>query len=257
MIAVMTIVPLRAFHDNYIWLLTQDTHVVAVDPGDAAPVLAYLRQTHKQLSGILVTHRHDDHIGGVRELQAAFNVPVYAPQLDNPGFTYRRVGDGDTVDFPELEAAFTVLDVPGHTARHVAYYGGKSLFCGDTLFGCGCGRMFDGSCEQLHASLQKIAALPDETAIYCAHEYTLSNIRFARSIDPDNPALIARETQDSARIAAGQPTLPSTLGLEKATNPFLRCGSEAIRRAALQFSPDSGSSEAAIFCSIRQLKNLY
>ncbi len=238
-------------------MLTQDTHAVAVDPGDAAPVLTYLAQEHKQLGGILVTHRHDDHIGGIPELLAHSNVPVYAPYLGNPGFSYQQVGEGYLVDLPELETAFTVLDVPGHTARHVAYYGGKSLFCGDTLFGCGCGRVFDGSCEQLYASLQKLAALPDETAMYCAHEYTLANIRFARTVDPGNPALIAREAADGQRVAQGYPTLPSTLALEKATNPFLRCDSAAIREAALHFRPNSGDNAASVFCVIRELKNLY
>lgn len=248
---------MRAFRDNYIWLLTQGHYSVVVDPGDAAPVLDYLRQQALSLCGILITHHHHDHVGGVETLLANHRVPVYAPQHEDFSFPYQPVGEGDRVDLPELETALQVLDVPGHTARHVAYYGGNSLFCGDTLFGCGCGRIFDGSCRQLYHSLQRLAALPDATEVYCAHEYTLANLRFARMIDPDNAALRARESADSAISARGLPTLPSTLGLEKSTNPFLRCGSAAIRQTASAFNPDAAASEEAIFCAIRELKNRY
>ncbi|HEY3327354.1 MAG TPA: hydroxyacylglutathione hydrolase [Novimethylophilus sp.] len=253
----MKIVPVRAFRDNYIWLLTQGHYSVVVDPGDAAPVLAHLQRHALSLCGILITHHHADHIGGVGMLLANYRVPVYAPHHENFSFPYQAVGEGDIVDLSELETALQVLDVPGHTARHVAYYGGNSLFCGDTLFGCGCGRIFDGSCRQLYRSLQKLATLPDQTGIYCAHEYTLANLRFARMIDPDNAALKARESADSARIAQGLPTLPSTLGLEKSTNPFLRCGSAAIRQAARTFDPNAAGNEEAAFCAIRKLKNSY
>lgn len=257
MIAGMKIVPVRAFRDNYIWLLVQGRHAAVVDPGDAAPVLAHLRQHHLSICGILITHHHSDHIGGVEALLGHQNVPVYAPHNESFSFPHQAVGEGDKILFPELETTLDVLDVPGHTALHVAYYGGNSLFCGDTLFGCGCGRIFDGSCEQLFRSLKRLAALPEKTKIYCAHEYTLANLCFARMIDPENPALMAREHTDSALIAQGLPTLPSTLALEKATNPFLRCNTQAIQRAALQINPHAADSEETTFCAIRELKNRY
>lgn len=220
-----------------------------VDPGDAAPVLAYLRQHGLTLSAILITHHHSDHIGGVNALLCEFNCPVYAPHNPVFDFPYQTVTEVDEIRL--LATQFKVLDVPGHTAIHIAYYGGNSLFCGDTLFGCGCGRIFDGSAEQLHASLQKIALLPDNTLIYCAHEYTLNNIRFALSVDPDNTALQARQQADQTLRNRGLPTLPSTLQLEKATNPFLRCNTTALQKAA------DNRDELTVFCTLRELKNKY
>jgi hydroxyacylglutathione hydrolase len=255
--SVMKIVPVRAFRDNYIWMLVHDRRAVAVDPGDAEPVLAYLRHHELSLCGILITHHHDDHIGGVEQLLSHADIPVYAPRNETFGFPHQPVGEGDRVNLPELETSLDVLDVPGHTNGHVAYYGGNSLFCGDTLFGCGCGRVFEGSCEQLHRSLQKLANLPDETSIYCAHEYTLANLRFALTIDPGNGALVERERNDSILATRGFPTLPSTMALEKMTNPFLRCDSATIQHAACQFNLHAVNSPEATFCAIRKMKNLY
>lgn len=251
----MNIVPVRAFRDNYIWLLIHDGHAAAVDPGDAAPVLAHLQQHDLTLCGILVTHHHDDHIGGVETLLKLRDIPVYAPRNEHFSFTHQPVIEGDNINLPELKTSLDVLDVPGHTGGHVAYYGGNSLFCGDTLFGCGCGRVFDSNCQQLHLSLQKLSRLPDETMIYCAHEYTLENLRFARMIDPENPHLIERDRADSLLIAQDLPTLPSTLALEKATNPFLRCHTASIQFAARRVSPDLPRNEETTFCTIRTLKN--
>lgn len=253
----MNIVPVCAFRDNYIWLLVQGEYATAVDPGDAAPVLSYLQQHGLKLHTILITHHHNDHIDGVNNLLQAMNVPVYAPRNEFFSFPHQAVGEGDQIKLAEPGTSLSVLDVPGHTAGHVAYYGGNSLFCGDTLFGCGCGRIFEGSPSQLHLSLQKLAALPDSTNIYPAHEYTLNNIRFARMIDPENPDLIAREIADQAMIAKGQPTLPSTLFVEKRTNPFLRCHTESIRHAACKTNPDAANSEEIAFTAIRDLKNHY
>lgn len=257
MIAGMKIVPVRAFQDNYIWLLAHGRHAVVVDPGDAEPVLAHLQQNGLLLCGILITHHHHDHIGGVATLLNHRNVPVYAPRNETFSFPYQPVGEGDKIILPELEITLEVLDVPGHTAIHVAYYGVNSLFCGDTLFGCGCGRIFDGSCQQLYHSLQKLAALPEQTMVYCAHEYTLENLLFARMIDPDNPALVARTHADRALVEQGLPTLPSTLALEKATNPFLRCDNAAIQFAARQINSHTADSAEITFCAIRELKNRY
>jgi hydroxyacylglutathione hydrolase len=257
MIADMEIVPVRAFSDNYIWLLSQGHYSVVVDPGDAAPVLDRLSQEGLSLSAILITHRHHDHVGGVARLLAEYRVPVYAPRGENLDFPFIAVGEGDRVEIPQLGCGFDVLDVPGHTARHAAYYGGNSLFCGDTLFGCGCGRVFDGSCSALYHSLQKLAALPDATQVYCAHEYTLSNLRFARFLEPENRTLETRESVERAKIERGEPTLPSTIALEKATNPFLRCGDLPLRLAALRSDPAKADSEEAVFCVLRELKNRF
>ncbi len=253
----MKIVPVRAFRDNYIWLLTHGRHAAVVDPGDAAPVLDILQRESLTLCAILITHRHDDHIGGVPALLNFAEVPVYAPRNEFFSFPHHPVGEGDRISLDAMETALDVLDVPGHTAGHVAYYGGNHLFCGDTLFGCGCGRIFDGSDRQLFHSLQKLAALPDDTQVYPAHEYTLNNIRFARMLDPDNAALIERETSDKAKIAQGHPTLPSLLALEKHTNPFLRCHTPSIRLAAAKINPSAANSDEMAFCAIRELKNHY
>jgi len=208
------------------------------------------------LTAILVTHRHADHIGGVEQLLKHRQVPVYAPKNDQLDFPYLGVTEGDHVALPELDVDLTVIDVPGHMAKHVAYYGGNSLFCGDTLFGCGCGRVFDGTCDQLFESLLKLAALPSETEVYCAHEYTLANIEFALAIDPENQALSERKRVDKARMNAGIPTLPSTIGIEKTTNPFLRCNTSAIKQAAFNYD-NSALDARAVFCAIRTIKNTY
>jgi hydroxyacylglutathione hydrolase len=260
MLGIMTnslIVPVRAFRDNYLWLIIKDQSAAVVDPGDAEPVLAYLRQHRLSLASILITHHHHDHIGGVVELLNQYDVPVYSPPGQMLDFPYLPVADGDRIHLAALSLSLTVIGVPGHTANHVAYYGGNSLFCGDTLFGCGCGRIFDGSCEALHASLAKLAQLPDATRVYCAHEYTLDNINFALSLDPGNAALRARQVADQERIAQGLPTIPSTIALEKATNPFLRCHTSPIQAAAKQAFPNLEESETSIFCAVRQLKNNY
>jgi len=238
-------------------MLTHGACAAAVDPGDATPVLAYLQQHRLTLCGILVTHHHDDHIGGIESILRHCDAPVFAPRGEHFSFAHRPVAEGDTINLAELETALDVLDIPGHTGGHVAYYGGNSLFCGDTLFGCGCGRVFDSDCRQLHRSLQKLARLPDETEIYCAHEYTLANLRFARLVDPDNPLLLERERRDAARAAQGLPTLPSTLGLEKATNPFLRCHTPAIQFAAGLSHTQAPNAEETAFFLLREFKNNY
>lgn len=251
------VVPIPAFEDNYIWLLKQGRHAVVVDPGEADPVLDYLAQQQLTLSAILCTHHHGDHVGGNRELLAAHAVPVYGPAHEKiPGRT-QAVRQGDRVALPELDVTFDVLDVPGHTAGHVAYYGAGSLFCGDTLFACGCGRLFEGTPLQMADSLARIAALPRDTRIYCAHEYTLANIRFARVVDPNNRELVQREARDRASREKHRPTLPSTLDLELRTNPFLRCNEPAIREAAAQRAGHPLADNVAVFAEIRSWKNTF
>ena len=252
---MFTVLPIPAFEDNYIWLLHNGRHAAVVDPGEAAPVLAALEQCGLQLSAILVTHRHGDHVGGITELLQHFSVPVYGPAREHiPGLTH-PVTDGDIIELPGLAVPLKVIDVPGHTAGHVAYYGGNSLFCGDTLFACGCGRLFEGTPQQMHASLQKLALLPDDTLAYCAHEYTLSSIRFAKTVEPGNQALLERETRDKATVAAGRPTVPSTMALEKQTNPFLRCNVPEIVQSVSRHAAKNLSNPVDVFAALRQWKD--
>lgn len=254
---MFTVLPIRAFEDNYIWLLHNGQHAVAVDPGEASPVLAALEQHGLQLGAILVTHRHGDHVEGIPELLARFPIPVVGPSHEPvPGLTH-PVGEGDLVELPDLAVSLKVLDVPGHTAGHVAYYGGNSLFCGDTLFACGCGRIFEGTPPQMYASLQKLARLPESTAVYCAHEYTLSSIRFAKTVELDNQALLEREERDKAAVAAGRPTLPSTIALEKLTNPFLRCEEPKVMQSVRRYSGKALLTPVEVFAALRQWKDKF
>jgi len=254
----LDITPIPAFEDNYIWLLRNPGGAAAavVDPGDEDPVLEALARWGLELSAILITHRHGDHTGGIAGLKAASpHVPVLGPAGEPiPGLT-RRLGEGDQVEIPGIEARFRVLDVPGHTRGHIAYWGAGVLFCGDTLFAAGCGRVFDGTAEQLAASLARIARLPPDTLVYCAHEYTLANLGFARWVEPDNPALAERTRAAEALRAAGRPTVPSRLALELATNPFLRVGIPEVRRAAETYAGRPLRDDADSFAVVRGWKD--
>jgi hydroxyacylglutathione hydrolase len=250
---MLEILPVPAFRDNYIWLLHDGKHAAVVDPGEAAPVARVLQDRALTLDTILVTHHHDDHIGGVADLSKSWPATVYAPKNTSYAFPHIMVEDGAVVALPTLNTQFTVLEVPGHTLDHVAYYGANCLFCGDTLFGGGCGRLFEGTPRQMFSSLQRLAGLPPSTRVYCAHEYTEHNLRFAHSLEPDNPKLKAR-LQSAAEIRRrGLPTLPSTIALELETNPFLRCSSNTIRQAISIHTHDP----VQIFATIRQMRNNY
>lgn len=255
---MLTITPVPAFADNYIWFIRRDNkrQVVMVDPGEAEPVLAALAREGLEPAAILITHRHGDHVGGIRGiLQEYPALPVYGPANETiPHITSRLVG-GDRVEVEALDMEFEVIDVPGHTAGHIAYYGEGALFCGDTLFTCGCGRVFDGTVEQLYASLQRLRQLPPRTRIYCAHEYTLENIGFAKWVEPDNAALIQRE-QDAMRTRdADRPTVPSELALELATNPFLRTDDTAVIRMAEQHAGRTMRDSEDTFITLRRWKD--
>jgi hydroxyacylglutathione hydrolase len=248
-----TVVPVPAFDDNYLWILRQGKFAVVVDPGDAAPVRAYLSREGLTLTAILITHHHPDHIGGLAEL--AENLPVYGPRDERiPGVT-RQVSQGDKVTLPQFDAILDVIEVPGHTRSHIAYYGASSLFCGDTLFACGCGRLFEGTAQQMSASLAKFTALPDDTRVYCAHEYTLSNLRFARAVEPGNAALAAREARDIETRRQNRPTVPFTIGEEKASNPFLRCDQPEVIASATRHAGTPLGNPVEVFAAVREWKN--
>ena len=254
---MLEIVPLPAFQDNYIWTLRRGRQAAVVDPGEARPVKAYLAREGLALAAILATHHHPDHVGGIAELVEAAAVPVFGPRGEPIPALTSPVGQGDRVEIPALGASFSVLEIPGHTRAHVAYYGLGSLFCGDTLFACGCGRVFEGTAAQMLASLSKLAALPDETRVYCGHEYTLANIRFARAVDPDNALLAAREERAKRLRDAGRPTLPSTLGEERATNPFLRCAEPVVVESANKYLGARVADPVRVFAAIRDWKNRF
>lgn len=252
----MTLLPLPAFDDNYIWMLHDGHAALVVDPGDEKPVLEALQSMRLQLQAILVTHHHADHVGGVQALQKATGAVVYGPAGESISVLQHGMAQGDRVAL--LGTAFEILDVPGHTAGHIAWFapaaeGGPLLFCGDTLFSGGCGRLFEGTPAQMLASLDRLAALPDDTRVCCAHEYTLGNLRFARAVEPDNLALATYERDCKALRERGLPTLPSRIGLEKDINPFLRSRQASVQRAVREraTSPD----DVGLFAALRQWKN--
>jgi hydroxyacylglutathione hydrolase len=246
--------PLPAFKDNYIWALRLGRNVAVVDPGDAQPVRDYLSERGLTLSAILITHHHKDHCGGVLDLKTSFPVPVYGPRHEPVEGLTEPLGEGDTVTLPELGLRFGVLDIPGHTRAHIAFHGGGLLFCGDTLFTAGCGRLFEGTAAQMWASLSKLAALPESTRVFCGHEYTLANLAFACAVEPNNATLSARLARDEKLREEGKPTVPSTIGEEKATNPFLRAEHPQVIAAARRRGVQS-SDPVEVFAAIRQWKN--
>jgi hydroxyacylglutathione hydrolase len=251
---------LPAFTDNYLWLL-QDAasqRCAVVDPGDAAPVLAWL-QAHPgwQLSDILVTHHHFDHVGGIERLKTATGARVLGPADEKiPG---RDLGLSDSDSVEVLGLKFRVMAVPGHTLGHIAYYQAEQglLFCGDTLFAGGCGRLFEGTPQQMHESLERLAALPGATQVYCTHEYTLSNLRFAQAVEPDNPQIAARLAEVSRWREAGRISLPSNIALELASNPFLRTAEAAVIGAAERRDGRPHAESSAVFASLRAWKDQF
>lgn len=255
----MKLLPLPAFTDNYLWMLHDAGQALIVDPGDPEPVLQALHAQGLKLAGILVTHHHRDHTGGVAALREATGAPVFGPATEDIPEPLTRLRDGDQVEL--LGLRFTVFDVPGHTAGHIAYYcenvnGAPLLFCGDTLFSGGCGRLFEGTPAQMLASLDCLAALPDTTQVCCTHEYTLSNLKFAVAVEPGNAALLEYRAQCEALRAQDLPTLPSRMDLERAINPFLRVREAAVAQAAQAHDASTVPADpVSVLAALREWKN--
>lgn len=256
--AVVEVTPVAAFADNYIWLvhgLTDRARVAVVDPGDARPVLEALAARGLRLDAILITHHHADHVGGVDALVERTGAPVYGPAAETIPRRTASLAGGDYVKLDSLGLGFEVLDVPGHTAGHIAYYGHGSLFCGDTLFSGGCGRLFEGTPAQMLDSLDRLRALPPETRMYCAHEYTASNLRFALAVEPVNADLVSHADLVAQWRANGRPSLPTTLGLERRINPFLRTREATVRAAAERRAGRALADDVDAFAVVREWKN--
>lgn len=254
----LSIQPIRAFDDNYIWLLTREgcKDCVVVDPGDDDPVRAVLRERGLRLKAILITHKHGDHVGGVDGLKKDWpKAIVYGPKHEPIKSVERSLVSGDIVELKKLNLSFDVIDVPGHTEGHIAYYMPGVLFCGDTLFSCGCGRVFSGTYEQLSDSLLSLGELPANTLVYCAHEYTQDNIGFAKWVEPDNPDLHMREERVGELRAADLPSVPSYLGEEFLTNPFMRTDEPVVIEAAERWAGRRLNSQAEVFRALRTWKD--
>jgi len=257
---MLQVTPVKAFSDNYIWLAhcPQDpARVAVVDPGESKPVLSALAEHGLRLAAVMVTHHHPDHVGGIHGLLTQFRVPVYGPASEKIPARSVALAHQDRVQVPGTALAFEVLEVPGHTAGHIAYYGHGAVFCGDTLFVGGCGRLFEGSPAQMTHSLGLLAALPGDTAVYCAHEYTLSNLRFARAADAQNAELARFEDEARELRRQGRPTVPSTIAREKQINPFLRCRETAIKRSAEARVGHPLNDETEVFATVRAWKDAF
>ena len=259
---MIEILVLHAFNDNFIWVLRAGGCAAVVDPGDALPVLDYLERSGDGLCAILATHHHGDHVGGVEEILARFPVPVFGPGLEHiPGVSHPLAG-GECIELPQIGLELEVISVPGHTRGHIAYYGPSlgadgAVFCGDTLFGAGCGRLFEGTPAQMLESLSKLAALPAATLVYCAHEYTQGNLRFAMAVEPGSIAVQQRSESVAGLRAAGRATIPTTIQVELETNPFLRCDEPAVRAAAAGRLGRVPADAVETFTAIREWKNRF
>lgn len=258
---MITVTPLPAFQDNYLWLLHRGKDAVVVDPGDGEVVLRALAERGLRLTAILITHHHPDHVGGLPRLRREWDVPVYGPRAESakiPGLTV-LLDDGDRVEPPGLDLVFEVLAVPGHTLGHIAYHAPaqKLLFCGDTLFAGGCGRLFEGTPRQMHASLQRLSGLDGDTRVCCAHEYTLSNLDFARTAEPGSAAIAAEIERVRELRGRGEPSVPSTVSRERAVNPFLRAGLPQLAESAMAHAGKRLDDAVEVFAELRSWKDSY
>jgi len=247
--------PIKAFTDNYIWAVHDGRHCVIVDPGEASGALDFLERHELSLCGLMLTHHHHDHVGGVDEIRARHDAPAWGPDDRRMPENLQVVSEDQQVTIEELDLTFKVMETPGHTTSHIAFFGHGLLFCGDTLFSAGCGRLFEGTPAQMQHSIDKFAALPDSTRVYCAHEYTESNCNFARQVEPRNAALAERCNRVEELRRRDRITLPSTIGAEKAFNPFMRTRESAVVKAAQLREPDQADSPEGVFGVIRRWKD--
>lgn len=254
-----TVLHVSAFEDNYIWLIQGDKSPspVIVDPGDEDPVIDFLELHRLHPAAILCTHHHWDHQGGIGALRARYGIPAYGPSREHITDINHPVTEGDSVVFSDLGLEFAVMEVPGHTLGHVAYYATDMLFCGDTLFSAGCGRLFEGTAEQMYQSLRRLAALPASTRVFCAHEYTLGNLRFARAVEPENDDIAHYSVQAQEKRRRGEATLPSTLDLEHRINPFLRTALPTVQHAAQRAAGHELNKEVDVFAALRRWKDQF
>jgi hydroxyacylglutathione hydrolase len=254
---MLQIRPVPIFSDNYVWILQREgsNRVVVVDPGDGKPVIEALGRNELEVAAVLITHHHQDHIGGLPELIRCFHPPVYGSAAESVAGVDHPVAGGDRIMLPHLELELEILALPGHTSGHIGYVGAGCAFVGDTLFAGGCGRVFEGTMEQMHHSLTQLAGLSPETMVYCAHEYTVANLRFARAVEPGNSVLAQRlEAAETARAVA-QPTVPSTIGYELQTNPFLRCGESSVQASAASHEGRTLATPSEVFAVLRGWKD--
>ena len=251
------VVPLRALSDNYVWTIRDAKCAAVVDPGDARPVIEYLEREKLELVAILNTHHHADHVGGNRGLLARWKVPVYGPHDDRIAEVTHRMKAGERCTLPHFGIEFGVMEIPAHTRSHIAFHGAGMVFSGDTLFAVGCGRLFEGTPAQMHDALTRLMQLPDDTRVYCGHEYTVSNIRFARAVEPDNAALRELEGKAKQLREKDLPTVPSTIAQEKATNPFVRVREAAVIAAASRYAGKALGDPVSVLGAIREWKNSF
>lgn len=255
---MLKVTPIKAFSDNYIWAITAPGSSVAVvvDPGESAQVLSWLEEQQLELAAILITHKHSDHTAGVMELSFAFpNVVVYGPANEPIRGIKKRLSEGDTVQIDGLPLTLNVMELPGHTEGHIAYYGDGGIFCGDVLFGGGCGRLFGGTAEQMHHSLSRIRDLPGDTAVYCAHEYTLDNLGFGKWVEPENGELDRRIEATKQLLAQDEQSVPFSISLELETNPFLRLNTPSVKRAAEKYVGKTLEEGTEVFAAVRNWKD--
>jgi len=254
---MLKVTPLKALRDNYIWLIhgADPRRVAIVDPGDARPVIQALEAQGLEPVAILLTHHHPDHSAGIPALRELFDIPAWGPANEPVAGMTEAVSGGDRVELPGLGLAFDVIDIPGHTAGHIAFHGHGALFCGDTLFSAGCGRIFEGTPAEMLASLDALAALPDDTRVYCGHEYTLANLRFAQAVEPGNAEIAQHAAHVAALREADAPSLPSTIAVERRINPFLRSDEPAVQDAAARRAGNTLASRVEVFAAVRRWKD--